>query len=212
MSRVNYYKKPIVRDIVYFTVLASIIILFILSNYYNQSQQQGAKTTLGLIIAPDRRNTNTRKLTDEEILTLASEIDLEQSLMGQLAQQNSLTPAVQETGKIMETVFTASLMEVQAIAAKKQVMLPTLMSDNGIELYKELLVKKGIAFDKAYCDKIEIQQHEAIELLEQAHKNSSDTAIRLWAASTIPKLRIHLTLITNLQKDTSALLMNIRKR
>ena len=205
MNRDTYYKKPIVRDIVYFTVLAAIIILFILSNYYKQSQQQNVKTTSGLIIAPVVRNANTRRLTDEEILTLASEIDLEQSLMGQLAQQNSLTPAVQETGRLTETQFTASLMEVQAIAAKKQVMLPTLLADAGSNACKELVAKKGIDFDRAYYSRAIVQQTEAIELLEQAYTNSADINIRVWAASTIPVLRKQLGLLVNLHKDTTGL-------
>lgn len=129
---------------------------------------------------------------DAQFLVNVAEINLEEVQLGQLAQKNGMMAEVRELGKSMEEAHAKAMAELKELAAKKQITIPTSLTDNGQDAYKKLLDKSGKNFDKAYCDMMVDGHKDAIGKFESAEADRKDAEIKAFAASTLPVLRSHL--------------------
>ena len=129
---------------------------------------------------------------DAKFLVDAAEINLEEIQLGQLAQSNSSMTEVKDLGKMMETEHASALKDLQALAAKKQISLPASLTNDGQDAYKKLNDKKGMDFDKKYCDMMVKGHKDAIDKFEKASTDATDADIKTWATSMLPALRNHL--------------------
>ena len=137
---------------------------------------------------------------DAEFLVEATEINLKEIKLGQLAQQEGTIPEVRNLGKMMIDAHTNAQNEIEGLAAKKQISLPDSITDKGKEAYAKLREKKIADFDKAYCDMMVKGHEKAIEKFEKAAADCKDTEIKAWAKSMLPTLRDHLDLAMTAQK------------
>ena len=92
----------------------------------------------------------------------------------------------------METEHTKALADLQALADKKQITIPTSLTEKGQDANKKLMDKKGNDFDKEYCDMMVNGHKDAIDKFQKASTNATDADIRNWAAAILPALRTHL--------------------
>lgn len=130
--------------------------------------------------------------TDAQFLAQAALINLEEILLGQLAQQKSYMTDVKDLGAMMEKEHTQSLSDLNALADRKGIMLPTTPNTDAKDVYKKLNGESEKKFNKSYCAEM-IKGHEkAIDLFETASKEAQDSEIREWASATLPALRKHL--------------------
>ncbi len=141
------------------------------------------------------------KEDDANFLVSAAETNLEDIQLGQLAQTNSVNADVKSLGKMMEIEYTKSLSELQALAAKKQITIPTSLTDDGQDANKKLMDKQGKNFDKEYCDMMVSGHKDAISKFEKASTAATDPDIRTWALSMLPALRLHLDRSITCQKE-----------
>lgn len=140
------------------------------------------------------------KEDDAQFLVTAAEINLEEINLGQLAQKNGMIPEVSKLGKMMETEHNKALDELKTLAAKKQVTLPSTITDNGLDANSKLTKKTGKDFDKEYCAMMVDGHKKAIDKFEKASTSASDQDIRTWAAGMLPTLRMHLDHAITCQK------------
>ena len=143
---------------------------------------------------------NTSKEKDSQFLVDAAEINLEEIQLGHLAQQNSNMSDVKELGEMMEREHGKSLIDLNALAAKKMIKVPASLTDNAKNSYDKLNKKSGKEFDKEYCEMMVKGHKDAIALFDKALKECSDSDIRDWASATLPALRIHLDQAITCQK------------
>lgn len=129
---------------------------------------------------------------DAAFLVNAAEINLKEIKLGQLAADKSNMKDVKEFGKMMEDDHTKAMKGLQELAAKKQITIPTTLTDNGGDAYEKLIKKTGKDFDKEYCKMMVDGHKDAIDKFEKAAGSSSDQDIKNWAASMLPALRTHL--------------------
>jgi len=141
------------------------------------------------------------KEDDAMFLVNAEEINLEEIQLGKLAQTRGTTSQVKELGKMMETDHTKASDDLQALAAKKQVTIPTTLTEDGINASKKLTDTKTADFDKEYADMMVNGHKDAISKFEKASTDAADPEIRSWAASVLPALRSHLDQFIALQKQ-----------
>ncbi len=146
-------------------------------------------------------NENDNKENDSKFLVAAAEIGLAEVQLGNLAQTKAKSAEVKNLGKMMEMDHTAAMADLSGLASKKQITIPTTLTDNGQSDYKSLSDKTGKDFDKAYCDKMVDGHKDAIDKFEKASKDSKDPDIKAWAASMLPKLRSHLDHAITCQKN-----------
>ena len=140
------------------------------------------------------------KEDDAKFLVSAAEINLEEIQLGQLAQTRGTTTHVKELGKMMETEHTKALADLQNLAAKKQIIIPISLTENGMDANKKLLETKGSKFDKEYADMMVSGHKNAIDIFQKAADEALDPDIRNWATTMLPVLRIHLDHSNNCQK------------
>ncbi|MDI1309874.1 MAG: DUF4142 domain-containing protein [Methylotenera sp.] len=93
--------------------------------------------------------------------------------------------------------------ELQAIATKKGVELPTKPSLLQMTSIKMLQTHKGTDFDESYAEKVGVDAHKsAIDEFSKASEKSDDSEIKAFAAKTLPTLKKHLEMATVLEKKT----------
>ncbi len=138
---------------------------------------------------------------DAQYLVAAAEINLEEIQLGALAQEKSAMVNVKDLGKMMQTGHSKALDELKTLAAKKQITIPTMLTDNGKEAETELMKKNGRDFDKNYCNRMVSGHKSAIDRFEKIAKDATDADIRNWASSLLPALRSHLDHAITCQKE-----------
>jgi len=145
------------------------------------------------------------KEDDANFLVDAAEIHLQEIELGKLAQARATTTSAKDLGKMMETEHSKAFADLQGLAAKKQITIPTTLTDDGMSANKKLTDIKGSKFDKEYSDMMVGGHKDAISTFEKASTNAQDEDIRNWASSMLPTLRKHLDQSIMCQKECEKL-------
>ena len=132
------------------------------------------------------------KEADAQFLVNAAEINLKEIQLGQLAETNSMMLLVKELGKTMEEDHVNAQKNLQELAAKKEIAVPSTLTENGQDAYKKLMEKTGTDFDDEYCSMMIDGHKEAIAKFTKASTDATDPDIKAWAASMLPDLQKHL--------------------
>ena len=141
----------------------------------------------------ESRFINIHQQRDAQFLLQASELNLAEIQLGQLAQRNAYHADVKELGKMMVKFHSTSLSHLIELASDKSVFVATSPSASSNNTTSNLNRKTGIRFDKAYCDLIIKNHRQAIEMFEKIADNSHcDSDIRKWASATLQQLHTHL--------------------
>jgi len=136
-------------------------------------------------------------------LVKAAEINLEEISLGKLALKKSTNKDVKDLGKMMETAHAKALADLQTLALKKGISIPTELPQDAKNVYDKLDGKSEKDFDKDYADKMVSGHKDAIDLFEKESTESTDEDIRTWATNMLPELRKHLDHSIALQEKFS---------
>jgi putative membrane protein len=112
--------------------------------------------------------------------------------LGQLAQQKGKDKDVKMYGAMMEKDHTAAGDKLKALATSKNITLPASVSADMQKAIDNLQQKNGNDFDNAYISQMIDDHKKVISMFETESKNGSDTDIKAFVDSTLPKLRMHL--------------------
>lgn len=141
----------------------------------------------------DEMEGDLNKERDEDFLIKATEINMEDIQLGQLAQQKATMPDVKNLAKMITDEHNKAMADLKALAGRKSIAIPTAMTDKVKNAYDKLNEKApGNDFDKEYCDMTVKGHNDAIDAFEKAASNAYDADIKAWAASMLPGLRSHL--------------------
>jgi putative membrane protein len=132
------------------------------------------------------------KEKDAQFLVDAAEIDLMEIKLGELAQNQAIKDSVKELGKLLLKDHEKSLKELQVMAGKKMVTIPSEITEKGRDSYNKLVDKKTGDFDESYCEEMVKGHKDAIEKFEKAATDIEDVEIKNWANKQLPTLRTHL--------------------
>lgn len=159
------------------------------------NQNMDSKDTDSKEIAEDNNDAklSDAKEDDADFLVSAAEINLEEIQLGQLAQKNSKMSDVIELGKMMEVDHTKAQKELQALATRKQIDIPSTLTDDGMDAYNKLKDKYGKDFDNDYCDMMVKGHKGAIDKFEKASNDTKDPDIKSWAETMLISLKAHLS-------------------
>jgi len=112
--------------------------------------------------------------------------------LGKLAEQKALNPRVKKFGAMMVKDHSQANDNLKAIAAKQNIALPDSMDNDKKRHMDDLSKKTGKDFDKAYMDMMVDDHKEDISKFKDAAQNSPDTAVKAFAANSVPILQKHL--------------------
>jgi putative membrane protein len=131
-----------------------------------------------------------RNFFEEAAKSGMKEVEVSTAVKGRLTN-----PQVSSFADMMVTDHTAANTELQALAAKKGVTLPTEKKD-----YTKKWSKNEKDLDEDYIKAMEDDHEDAVKLFEKASK-SDDPDIAAFAQKTLPKLQQHLEHAKTLKKS-----------
>jgi putative membrane protein len=118
--------------------------------------------------------------------------------MGQLAAKNAKDPEVKKFGQMMVTEHGAAGKDLDALAKKKNIALPTDIGSHQ-STYDKLSKMTGPDFDKEYVNEM-VSDHEAdLKEFQKQADNSSDPDVKAFAAKGAEMVKKHLDIIKAIQ-------------
>jgi len=121
--------------------------------------------------------------------------------LGELAQQKGMNQKVKDFGSMMVHDHSAVNEKVKALAAQRNVTLPTAVSDESQKDIKDCSAKTGKDFDKSFMTAM-VKKHEAtIDMFEKAANDSKDADVKTFINNTLPKVREHLDSAKAIRKE-----------
>jgi putative membrane protein len=112
---------------------------------------------------------------------------------GEIAATKAVTPAVKDFAKTMVTDHAKVADELKALAASKNVELPSEPSMKQKADLKLVDAAAGRGFDVRYAKTFGVKAHkDTVKLFETAAKSATDPDVKAWAAKTLPGLQHHL--------------------
>jgi putative membrane protein len=145
-------------------------------------------------------NTMAEMKPDAKFATAAADGGMLEVELGKMAVEKGKSSTIKKLGAMMVKDHSAANAELTAAAQKKNITLPTAMSDKCQKKVADLSEKSGADFDRAYAD-LMVSDHKADidEFKEQAEKGT-DADLSQWAKSKIPILEHHLKASEQAQK------------
>ncbi len=114
------------------------------------------------------------------------------SQAGKLAEQKGVGKDVKNYGALMVKDHSAAADKLKAIAAQKNITLPSTLSADAQKNIDDLQKDDGKKFDKDYMAMMVSDHKKVISAFENESKNGSDADIRAFADSTLHTLHQHL--------------------
>ncbi len=159
----------------------------------DSANREARKDTMATAPVPDA-NTSA-------FLVDATNVGMAEVQLSRIAVERSTNAAVKDFANLMINDHTSANDQVMALAAKKNVTLPSDVSDENRKKSDDLMKKSGKDFDKEYVD-IMVKDHEAaVNLFERASNNVSDAEVVSFINGILPKLKNHLESVKALKKS-----------
>ncbi len=133
-----------------------------------------------------------QKLSDQEFVKAADEIDMTEMRVGKLAQNDASSQAIKHCAERMADDHAKMNKELRDIAQKKGITFPDKLDQKHQELLDQLGKLKGADFDRTFVKDMVAGHEKAIEKFEAEAKNGQDPEIKAWAEKWLPTLRDHL--------------------
>jgi len=132
-------------------------------------------------------------MTDQQFVDFAAQTDMVEANLGQLAQTNSSSQAVQSYGQMVTTDHTQDYGNLYTAAQQAGLAVPNAIdkknNDTMIGPFQKL---KGKAFDRRYIQDMIAGHEKAIAIYTKESTDATNDAIKTYAQNAIPVLQKHL--------------------
>jgi putative membrane protein len=129
---------------------------------------------------------------DETFMMSAAQAGMTEVKLGELAAKKATQSDVKQFGATMVTDHTKANKELQAIAAKNGVTLPSKLDAVHKEKVAKISKLSGDQFDKAYVSEMVKDHEKVVGEFEKASKTAQNAGLKSFAATTLPVLKGHL--------------------
>ncbi|MDJ1484813.1 DUF4142 domain-containing protein [Cytophagaceae bacterium YF14B1] len=144
------------------------------------------------IEATSSGNVADKKEDDAEFMVEAASGGMLEVQLANMALQKGSSPKVKEFAQMMIKDHGKANKELKALAASKNISLPTALIDKHQQVINDLKDKSGKDFDDAYISKMKKDHKEDVEEFEEASQEATDPEIKAFATKTLPVLKNHL--------------------
>lgn len=135
---------------------------------------------------------------DKQFILKAADGGMLEVKLGQLAGKQAVSEKCKTFAKTMVADHTKVNDELKALAAKKQVAIPSGLSKASQQKYDSLASVSGEPFDMLYMNMMIASHEETIGLFQTESNKGKDADFRKWADSKIPALKHHLEMAKGL--------------
>jgi putative membrane protein len=130
--------------------------------------------------------------SDKAFFENAASANMFEIQSSKLALTKSSDPDVKAFAQKMITDHGEAGTKLEALAAQKNVTLPTQMARRHQHIYDALAKDKaGKDFDEDYKNKMVMSHKEAVSLFDQTSKKGQDADVKSFAAMMLPTLQMH---------------------
>jgi putative membrane protein len=140
----------------------------------------------------DDEENNTIAQVDRQFVLSAADGNLFEINSGQVASSKGTAANIKSYGQMMVTDHTAASQELMTLAGRKNVEIPTTLSDAKQDKLDSLATLTGVRFDSVYVNMMVVSHKETVTLFERESTGGSDAELKTWATSKLPALRHHL--------------------
>jgi putative membrane protein len=140
-----------------------------------------------------------RPAFDSEFMTKAASGGMLEVQLGQQVAQKATTPEAKSFAQQMVTDHTKSNDELKALAAQKNITLPTTLGKDQQKVYDDVLAEKGVDLDKKYVSAMLTDHQEDITEYQEAVTKSGDTNVKTYAQKNLPVLQMHLGMLQKMK-------------
>ncbi len=137
---------------------------------------------------------------DADFAVKAADGGMAEVAMGKLAQQKGMSQTVKDFGAKMVTDHTEANNKMMALAKQKNITLPAAVSNDEQKKMDDMSKKTGKDFDKAYVKEMVDDHDKDVKMFEDESKNGKDADVKAFAATTLPTLKMHQTMIKAIDK------------
>ncbi len=141
-----------------------------------------------------------RKMDDKKFVKDAAMGGMTEVELGKLAAQKATRDDVKQFGQKMVDDHTKANDQLKEIATKSSMEVPSSLDAKHQSRIDKLSALSGAAFDKAYV-KDEGSSQDVTEFQSEA-QSGSDPNVKQLAASTLPTLQEHLSMVKDLNKKS----------
>lgn len=136
---------------------------------------------------------------DDQFMTAAAQGGMMEVKMGELAASKTQNPEIKAFGNRMVADHGKANNDLKALAAKKNVTLPTEMSGGQKADYDRLSKLSGAEFDKEYVNMM-VEDHEAdLDAFQDQADDAKDADLKAFAAKYAPVIKSHYETIKGIK-------------
>ena len=137
---------------------------------------------------------------DAEFAVEAANGGMAEVALSKIAEEKATDPKVKEFAKQMVTDHTKANNELKALAASKNITLPSAPNEEKQKAAADLGGKSGSDFDKAYISQMKKDHDKTVKLFEDAQKEVKDAELKAFIDKTLPVIKAHAEHVKSLDK------------
>jgi putative membrane protein len=145
----------------------------------------------------------TTGFSDETFIRNATEANMAEIKLGQLAQEKAQAPEVKNVAKRIVEDHTKAQDELKQIAQQESINLPTDISHKDALTYDRLSKLSGPQFDREYTQEMIKDHQKDISEFKRAEASVKNPASKEYAQRELPTLQAHLELAQHAQAHVS---------
>jgi putative membrane protein len=131
---------------------------------------------------------------DSKFMVAAADIALFECQLAELAQINASSHEVKSLSRKVMDDHILSNIALGALAERKNITIPPVMSENYRSKYDSLSKVKGLAFDKVYVGYMMEDYKKELSRFEKEIETGKDNDIKNWANRELTLLQNHLNI------------------
>jgi len=177
-------------------ILGAGLLMLTLNSCKNEPKKEDPKEVAE--DANDEKFDNDAVEDDAQYLTDAAEILLSEIEIGKLGLAKSSNPEVKKFAQALVTDHTKALEELNALANKKTISIPTTITEEGREEYNKLDKYTSAEFDKKFIDLTTDDHEKAVDKMTEIAQKATDSDIKTWSSRQITLMLEHHEIVKKL--------------
>ena len=179
-------------------ILGAGLLMFTLNSCKNEPKKEDPKEVAE--DANDEKFDNDAVEDDAQYLTDAAEILLSEIEIGKLGLAKSSNPEVKKFAQALVTDHTKGLEELNALANKKTISIPSAVTDEGRDEYEKLDKYNAAEFDKKFIDLTTDDHEKGVDKMTEIAQKATDADIKSWASRQITVMLQHHEIVKKLDE------------
>ena len=150
------------------------------------------KIAFMLFITASALTATAQSSKDAKFVKCTAEDGMMEVKLGQLGVSKASSQEVKAHSKHMIDDHSKANEELKALAAKKNITLPSSISEKQQKCYDKLAKLEGKEFDKKYAKQMKCDHKKAVCSFKKQAKKGDDQELKSWASGKVSTLEHHL--------------------